>query len=205
MRQFLESIIEKLKAPNQESIGLSLNNVHADGLFSLVVGGTEPGKLLRVFIADKKLRPFGVQLHTHRYPIRLTTIRGTIKQYVAKEAASLNASSIKISEYEYRSFLNGGSGLKYLKEVAVNVSEFTLPIGSSLVMDTEEYHTVSCSKGSIWIVEELGFQKECSKVLGIPFTADFLYTKPEMFQINDKCQTVLTELKKIIQQYNSIN
>src|SRR6185369_8910970 len=112
--EFLKQIVEDLKNFNNPSIKLSLNNVHAEGLFSLVISGTEHGKLTRVFIADKRLAPFDVQLHTHRYPLQITAVKGIIKHHLAERVSEPDFTSINIPEYEYKSFLNGGFGLKYL-------------------------------------------------------------------------------------------
>lgn len=195
---YLETLFRVSNALSEptKAIKKSLNNVHSKGLFSLVVDGEENGKLLRVFIADKKIRPYSVQLHSHRYPINLIAINGTIKQYVAKPG-----NMVKMPVYKYRSFLNGGKGLQFSHTDNFDVHEYTLPKASVLHMTENEIHTVSCSKGSIWIVEELGFKTEESTVLGVPFTIEGLYTEPEMFQINDKAQTVLKYVNKILDDF----
>lgn len=196
--EYLKQFQGYLNNPNQESLALSLNNVHSKGLFSLVIDGVEFGKLKRVFVADKKLNPYGVQLHTHRYPIRLTVIKGEVIQYEAVQEDL----GVNMSCYKYKSFLNGGNGLEFINNKNYKVTEFKIPIGGSIVMNTDEFHTVSCSKNSMWIVEELGFEKDDSLVLGIPFTPENLYTKPEMFQVNDKCQAVQKQLIKLINNYS---
>ena len=205
--EFLKHIVSKLTDKDNESIKMSLNNVHSDGLFSLVVDGSEFGKLLRIFIATKKLKPYAVQLHTHRYPINLMAIKGNIKQYTAKYIDDEDIQSCDIAvlpQYNYKSFLNGGKGLTYDTEAYVVMNEFFIPKGSSIYMHTYQFHTISCTKGSIWIVEEKGFQSDYSKVLGVPFTSDGLYTKPSMFQINDKIQIVLKELRQMIKAFESV-
>lgn len=196
--ELFNRILDRLQDPNNESLKMSMNHCHVRGIFSLVVDGSEFGKLTRIFIAQKKLKPFEVQLHTHRYPIRLTTIKGDINHH---NAVKNEKGVLTISEYAYKSFLNGGSGLSYIGETKVDCFDYKLPIGSTVELGTKEYHTMSCSKNSIWIVEELGFETQESSVLGIPFVIDGLYSEPAMFQINDKCQIVIRELKKIIENY----
>lgn len=201
-QKIILDVIDAIKEPNECMAKMSLNNVHMEGLFSLVVVGDEPGRLTRVFIADKKIKPFDVQLHSHRYPIRLTTIKGKIRHHVAEEKGLINLDGdVVLSKFMYRSFLNGGGGMNYVDEVSMSVKDYLLPIGSTTTMSHDEVHTVSCSKGSIWIVEELGFATETSLVYGVPFVLDGLYNEPGMFQINDKAQLVLRELKKIHQSY----
>lgn len=202
--EIIKQVSEYLKTPNKEALELSLNNVHAKGIFSLVLNGTEFGRLTRVLFADNKLKPFTVQYHTHRYPIRITVIKGNITHHTAVEVDTKKLESVSISKYNYRSFLNGGNGLSYVDDVNIVCHDFKLPIGSVIEMTSKEFHTMSCSKGSIWIVEELGFETDCSQVLGVPFIADELYSKPEMFQVNDKCQLLQKELLNIISSYNSI-
>jgi len=196
--RIVERILKRLQLPNNESLKMSMNHCHVRGMFSLVVDGDEFGKLTRVFIAENKLKPFEVQLHTHRYPIRLTTLKGNITHHNAEKDEK---GPVIMSEYNYKSFLNGGNGLSYVGETKVNCFDYKLPIGSTVTLGVKDYHTMSCSKNSIWIVEELGFETDESSVLGIPFILDGLYSDPAMFQINDRCQTVIFELKKIIQSY----
>lgn len=191
----LIKVRDGLNSPT-DAIKKSLNNVHAKGLFSLVVSGEENGKLLRVFIATKKLKPLSVQLHSHRYPINLVAINGGITQYEA-----VIGHSVKLSQYKYKSFLNGGNGLRFVGIGNYSIKSYILPIGSILHMSENDIHTVSCTKGSIWIVEELGFKTDESTVLGVPFTVDGLYSEPTMFQINDNCQLVLKYINQILNSY----
>ncbi len=205
MYKFLKELDQLVKQPNNESLNLSMRNVHAEGIFSLVIKGTEFGKLTRVFIADKKLNPFDVQYHTHRYPITITVLKGNITHHTAEKNASNDSNDlVSISEYEYRSVLNGGNGLKYSAEVKIKTNEYKLPIGSQIHLGTEDFHTMSCSKGSIWVVEEKGFEKDFSKVLGVPFVTDNLYNIPAMFQTIDKCQVVSRAVKELILQYELV-
>tara|TARA_R110002153_G_scaffold242921_1_gene398170 strand:- start:57 stop:677 length:621 start_codon:yes stop_codon:yes gene_type:complete len=202
--KFLKQIYELLKNPNQDSLKLSMTDVHHNNIFSLVIKGTEFGELTRVFIANEKLKPFDVQLHTHRYPIKLTTIKGNIKHYVAFRSEIMDAHTVSLSEFEYKSPLNGGSGLKYDKETNVIIKDYSVPVGSTLEMDYKEFHTMSCSKNSIWIVEEQGFKTDTSRVLGVPFVTDELYNEPKSFQVNDNCQLVAREIKKMILDYELV-
>jgi hypothetical protein len=44
-----------LKNPSIDSLNMSMSDTHHPGLFSLVIDGTEFGRLTRVFIADNVL------------------------------------------------------------------------------------------------------------------------------------------------------
>ena len=202
--EFFKSMYKLVKTPSLKSLDLSMSDTHNKGIFSLVIDGTEFGKLTRVFMSDTKLKPYEVQLHTHRYPIRLTVIKGDVKHYVAYRSEVVDCHTVELSEFEYKSPLNGGEGLKYTKETNVIIKDYSLPVGSTLNMGSEEFHTMSCSKGSIWIVEELGFERDSSKVLGVPFVVDDLYNQPKPFQVNDKCQSLAKELKKLILDYELV-
>jgi hypothetical protein len=204
MYNFLNDIYQTVKKPNQKSLALSMREVHAKGIFSLVIKGTEFGKLTRIFIVDKEIKPFDVQYHTHRYPIRITVLKGNITHHTAekvKEFASQDV--VSISEYEYRSVLNGGDGLKYKTEVNIKTNEYKLPIGSQINLGSEDYHTMSCSKGSIWIVEEKGYDKDFSHVLGVPFVTDDFYLKPPPMQVADKCKVVSKTIQDLLTRYES--
>lgn len=202
--EFLKTIYGLLKNPNIDSLNLSMADTHHNGLFSLVIDGTEFGKLTRVFIADVDLLPYEVQLHTHRYPIRLTTIKGNIKHYVAYRSEIVDCHTVSLSEFRYKSPLNGGNGLSYENETNVIIKDYHLPVGATLQMTENEFHTVSCDKGSIWIVEEQGFINDYSRVLGVPFVTDGLYNPPASFQVNDKCQIVAKEIKRLILEYELV-
>lgn len=207
--EFLRKIQDILRKPNQESLKMSLAETHHPNVFSLVIDGTEAGNLTRVFIAKGKLKPFEVQLHSHRYPIRLTTIAGSIKHFIANNANKndfgfADKRVVDMSMFEYKSPLNGGQGLKYLDEVSVKIIEYPLPVGSTVEMSENDVHTMSCSKGSIWIVEEQGFKSDSSIVLGVPFITDGLYNKPQQFQINDNVQIVLSTINKILNDYEKV-
>lgn len=202
--EFLKTIYSLLKNPKQESLNLSMADTHHQDLFSLVIDGVEFGKLTRVFIASKKLAPFEVQLHTHRYPIRLTVIKGNVRHYTAKGVPGKTVETVTLSEFDYKSPLNGGSGLSYCGEKSIIIQEHTIPLGGVISMDETEFHTVSCSKGSMWIVEELGFKTDSSKVLGVPFVTEGLYNAPKPFQVNDHVQLVSRQIKKLILDYEGV-
>ncbi len=206
MKDFLENIKRILSLPKNESLKLSLRDVHHKGLFSLVIAGNEPGKLSRVFIASGKIKPFAIQLHTHRYPIKLTVLNGNVKHHIAIPAlAELHPKTVKLSEFDYKSPLNGGTGLTYVKETPTYIEDYLLPVGASLSMTSDEFHTVSCSTGSMWVVEEGGFEKETSKVLGVPFITEGLYNPPKQFQINDNYSKVLKVVTKLLSDYQTTN
>jgi len=202
--EFLKKIYDYLKNPNIESLNLSMADTHHKDLFSLVINGNVFGNLTRVFIADNDLLPYEVQLHTHRYPIKLTTIKGNIKHFVAYRSEVVDCHTVSLSEFNYKSPLNGGNGLSYEKETNVIIKDYHLPTGSTLQMTENEFHTVSCDKGSIWIVEEQGFVNDFSRVLGVPFVTEGLYNPPASFQVNDKCQIVAKEIKKLILDYEVV-
>ena len=122
--EFFKHIQILLRSVPKETLELSMNDVHHKGLFSLVIGGTEFGNLTRVFIADESIKPFEVQLHSHRYPIRLTLIKGEIKHYSATEKHTVDCDTISLSKFNYKSPLNGGNGLSYLKEVNVSIIDY---------------------------------------------------------------------------------
>jgi len=204
IKQKVETFLGMLENPNPESLAMSLNDVHSDGLFSLVIDGTEPGNLTRVFYATKKLNPFDVQLHTHRYGINITVIKGQFKHHLAEIYPKSILPDALMSMFEYKSFLLGGNGLTFKEDVSVRLTEKLIPEGSLLSLANTEFHTVSCKKGAIWVVEECGFESETSLVLGVPFIADSLYNKPEMFQINDVAQKVAAQLKKLIEAFKSV-
>lgn len=198
---FLKKMYDLVKNLNPESFKLSIADTHKKGIFSLVISGTEYGKLTRIFISEKKIKPYEVELHTNRYPIRLTIIKGNIKHYMAFSTLVKDANTVELSEFECVSPSNGGRGLRYLQESMFIIKDYALPVGATIEMTENDYHTISCSKGSIWIVEELGFKTKSSQVLGVPTINKKFYDDSKMFQVNEKCQLLEKELKRIISDY----
>jgi hypothetical protein len=212
MQKNIIKILDALQSTDNEAIKMSLDNVHAKGLFSLVISGAEPGKLSRIFIANKKVKPLTVQYHDHRYDLTITPIKGTITHHVAEIYGKVTDQSpqglvkvVQMNKYKYHSFLNGGKGLSEEGSVAVKLSDYTMAQGSQMYLSEHDIHTVSCSKGAMWLVEEHGFKKETSTVLGQPFTINGLYNEPPMFKVNDMCQAVLKECTRIMNDYNSLD
>lgn len=196
--EYLKKIYGYFDNPSTEALEKSLRDVHVKGLFSLVISGTEHGKLTRVFIATDKIRPQQIQLHSHRYGIKLTPLFGEVTEHTFITGSPNEFTS---SIFEYKSPLNGGNGLKYLHDTKGSIFTQTLPIGTTSEMKGDEIHTISCSKGSIWIVEEQGFTTDRSLVVGTPFVTDNLYNEPKQFEVNDNFQKVKTILKSIINSY----
>jgi len=199
--QIFKTLLEKLLDKDNASLKMSIKNCHVKGMFSLVVAGTEFGSLTRVFIAKKEVKPFEVQLHSHRYPIKITVLKGDITHHQAQKDSN---GVVNISEYSYESFLTGGKGLEYIAETKVNCFDHKLPIGSVVSLKAHDYHTISCSENSIWIVEELGYETQKSRVLGVPFVVSELYSTPDMSEIDDKRQMLIRELKKIKENYDLV-
>jgi len=192
LKTHLQSIID---SADSESLNMSLDNVHAKGIFSLVISGTEHGKLTRIFVAHKKLKPYKVQLHTHRYPLRLTIIKGDIIHHIAK----LNDDgSVILPLNSYKSPLNGGKGISSMGFAICDIVDQYLPAGSVINLTEDDFHTMSCSKGSIWIVEEMGFRHDESYVIGVPFETPNNYTKPGQYQINNNITVAFDAIKKLI-------
>lgn len=199
--EFFKRISSLLEEKNKESLKLSMNKVHHPGLFSLVINETTFGKLTRIFIANKKINPFEIQIHTHRYPIKLTAIKGNIKHVVALKSET-DPFTLSVAEFDYKSPMNGGEGLKYVEDVNLLVVENTLPAGSSIYLSAEDRNTVYCSKDSMWIVEECGFKTDKSKVYGIPFETKDMYKKATKTQIKENYNKVKKEINSILFAFN---
>lgn len=176
MRKHLNTLKELICNPNPESLAKTRGDVHAEGLYSIPFAGQENGKLSRAFIAFDPVKPFDIQLHTHCYPIRITVLQGYVKHHVATPVDEFVPGCITIDKWQYRSPVrHGDSKFTYAGEHHLQLQEYSLPIGSSITLAPTDIHTVSCSKGSIWVVEEQGYVTEESMLFGIPFTADTMY------------------------------
>ena len=198
----LKEYKQLLESSKKESLDMSIADCHIPGVFSLVFSGTDHGNLTRAFIATKKIKFGDVQFHSHRYGLFLTPIKGVIEHHIAKEDHS---GEYMMQVYNYRSPLNGGKGLVYSGEMAFNIKSHYMPIGSTTYLFSKDIHTMSCSKGSVWIVEENGFDVDSSTVLGVPFVLDGLYNTPKQFQVNDMHQLVLRSVRNIVNEMEAIS
>lgn len=194
-----EDLHKMMLSVNKESLDKSIADCHIKGCFSLVVGGTEHGKLTRVFIATKKINPFDIQFHSHRYGLRIGVVHGVFEHHVAtKPKGKPCTNRVGLMEYNYKSPLNGGNGLTKIGQGVYDLTSYTCPVGSELVLSSSDIHSVSCKKGTIWVVQEQGFNCDSSVVLGTDFSTEGLYNNPEQFQVNNMYEQVLKHLKKLV-------
>ena len=186
---------------DKQSLNMSIADCHLKGCFSLVVGGTEHGELTRVFIATKKIKPFDIQFHSHRYDLKLGVIHGVFEHHVALEddyKSLYDGESVRLKTYNYKSPLNRGTGLVNTGESNWSIKSYKVPVGGEMYLPSDLIHTVSVSKGSIWVVQEQGFNQDSSVVLGTDFSTEGLYNKPEQFQVNNMYEQVLNKLKQLV-------
>ena len=207
-KMIFDDVLELMKTPNKKALDKSLADCHVKGCFSLVVGGEEDesgelqhGTLTRIFIATKKISPFDIQFHSHRYPLTIGVINGCFEHHLAlpyNYSESTCYSYVTMKEYKYTSPLNGGIGLTSQGEATYSLKSYSIPVGGEIYLDETDIHTVSVSKGSIWIVKEHGFASDSSVVLGTSFQTDGLYNPPQQFQVNDVYTLVYDKLKKLV-------
>ena len=187
---------------NKESLDKSIADCHIKGCFSLVVGGTEHGELTRVFVATKKINPFDIQFHSHRYSLKIGVIHGVFDHHIASEVSStdgVNGNVVRLKTYKYKSPLNGGNGLWATGESLWELDSYKIPVGGQIYLPSQQVHSVSCKKGTIWVVQELGFKGDSSVVLGTNFETDGLYNPPKQFQVNNMYEKVMSRLKKLVE------
>lgn len=194
----IETLHRKIKATPASSLAMSMGDVHVKGLFSLVFHGDKAGRLTRAYLADKKVKPFDAQLHSHSYDLRMTVLKGRVTHHVATVLGTAAKGAVNMPAYRYKSPLNGGEGiLKYEDEQSIRMDEYVVPPAATVHMKHSDIHTVSCSKGAIWVIEELGFRTTETIVLGSPFCLDDLYRKPEQFEVNNAFQKLRRILQKL--------
>lgn len=201
-----DDVLELMKKPNKKALEKSLADCHVKGCFSLVVGGEEDengelkhGTLTRIFIATKKISPFDIQFHSHRYPLTIGVVHGTFEHHVANlsRGYEIDGECVTLKKFTYKSPLNGGNGLSVDGLYYYKLKSYNIPVGGEIFLPEDLIHSVSVSKGSIWIVKEHGFASDSSVVLGTSFQTDGLYNPPQQFQVNDMYTLVYDKLKKL--------
>lgn len=200
--QNVRTIFEKLKSADNSSLEMSMGDVHAKGLFSLVFDGHKAGHLMRAYLASRKVKPFDAQFHSHTYDLKITVLKGQVIHHIAKKSDAAAKGALTIPAYQYKSPLNGGDGvLAYTDDETFVMEEYVIPPTATLFLKHNDIHTISCSKGAIWVVEELGFKATKTTVLGSPFCVDDLYRKPQQFEINDYYQKLRRATQKLINDH----
>ena len=169
-----------------DTLDLSMADVHHKGLYSIVIGGIEHGELTRVFIATEKIEPYALKLHSHTYDLRLGVIKGVFQHFQAVECGegAKGPGSIYLDKYEYKSPLNGGNGLKYIKRAPYSIMNHYVPPSGEVFFDSSIIHTVAVEAGTMWIIKECGKKTKTSIVLGEKFTTENLYTKMDRLELD---------------------
>lgn len=204
MISLFKQVLEMMNNQDQEALQKSMDNVHHEGLFSLVIGGKENGRLTRVFIATQKIKPFACQLHSHCYDLKIGVIKGEFLHHEAvRTSVDHNVGLCSLPTYLYHSPLNGGNGLEFEGHEKYILCDRYIPPAGEAFLHHHDIHTVSVSKGTMWIVQEQGFQSNVSTVVGKRFVLDNLYKQPQQYQINDMWQKVYEEVKQIVKGFEA--
>lgn len=197
MIEVYERALDALKDPNnQVPQKYSLSHCHHSGLYSITISG-EPGRLLRAFMATYPINPFAIQLHTHKYGICLTHVKGNIGHLRAIEAPSGETLMYR------REYISGVAHdepphIHQKVQVTLDITNTLIAPHSQVALDHDDIHTVYCDEGSIWLVEEMGYDKDTSFVYGGPVDTSAFYKKVPGFILNNKIHTLKRELYNLI-------
>lgn len=198
-----EHAFNLMQNQDPKSLEKSIDNCHHKGLFSLVIGGTENGNLTRVFIATEDVNFSDIAFHDHCYDLSIGVIKGEFINHTAEEADKMPDTTlfdwVELDKWLYHSKLRGGNGkLSFVDTEHYYIQSNYIPIGGSFYMEHFQVHTVSVKKGTMWVLQEHGFQAKESKVLGVPFETNGLYTAPKQYQVNNMWEMAYKELKAYI-------
>ena len=210
MNIFKEACGYLSKEPNRQNIDMSLKNTHVKGMYSIVLNIDKEGNLFRVFYATEEIKPYEIALHEHRYNLTLGFIDGCIKQHSLIETygEDYTYERIALPKFKYETTLKDGNGLTYIEDIFAYIISTDMPIYSSVYLDMDDVHTISCTKGSMWIVREenyLNIDKKISHVYGKPFTTDGLYDKISDEEYNNIFNLIKDKLKPYLNCINNTN
>lgn len=204
-----DTLLDKMQTLKQLPAKYHLMDCHADGLFSLVIDGEMDkdgnflsGTLTRVFIATKKIKPFTIQLHSHKYDLTIGVIHGCFQHHIADVTNDIDFVNIvgktRMKRYQYKSPINGESSLEYLDQRFYSLSSNHTPVGGEIFLPHDLIHTVSCDKGTIWVVQEHELKTDSNIVLGVPFKTTKLYKQPTQEEVSKMGILVYEKLKDIM-------
>ena len=209
MNIFKEACDYLSKEPNRQNIDMSLKNTHVKGMYSIVLNIDNDGNLFRVFYATEEIKPYEIALHEHRYNLTLGFIDGCIKQHSLIETYTevCTCERVDLPVFKYETPLNGGNGLTYIVDIFAYIISTDMPLYSSVYLNANDIHTISCTKDSMWIVREetLGYNKNYSYVYGKPFTTDGLYDKISDEEYNNIFNLIKDKLKPYLNCINNTN
>lgn len=186
-----EKLLELAKNARRESLEMSLDDCHADGLFSLVIDGTAPGELTRVFIAEEQIKPYQIQMHSHKYDLEITALTLGIRHHYFQGKSDM---AVKMPCFTYdsldKSFERDHDSFGYTETI-------DLPPLSVIRLNSFDIHTVSCEESSAWVVQEIDLQESKSMFLGEPFTVEGLYNRPGFDKIEYMQGVLVHRLEEI--------
>lgn len=127
----------------------SFANMHWPGLYSIVVTGTEPGRLKRLYVAKPgELHPDLQDAkapflhHKHAYDFRSTTVLGTVENDVYEKVHGWGSGE-KFHEYSFGSAMNGEPTLKWVYTVRLQwLTTDVCRKGERYSMESHEIHRV---------------------------------------------------------------
>lgn len=140
----------------------AIANCHAPGLYSIPVNVREHS-VDRIFI-DTLGKAHTVAPHNHRYPLRLTVLRGELTHSVWEPDPT---GAIEMWRYQWHSPLTGHAGRFALKDEAssrFNVSTDWMSPGEYVHLRPEQYHSLGTDPGAVWMVTE-GLDTQDSETL----------------------------------------
>lgn len=203
-RSQVNLFFDLLNNADEETLMMSLDNCHIEGLTSIVLKKEADGSLLRAFLSQAHLSynrvgelwEFG--FHNHKYDIDISLISGQVYNLTAKESFEGDPASHQVYKYKFNSYIDGQ------KKVAQH-SSANLKILNSELLSTKPIHLSCDTLHTIYIplyLEGSWFVKEGPKVRDYTdlytntqskmnyFSADDLYIKfKDVEQIKNHCRT----------------
>lgn len=201
----LTKLLNFVQNPDKEALSLSLKNVHYKGVYSIPVRIGANNELGRFFFSTKKIPPMAVQFHSHKYDLNIIPLYGKIVHYRLYPADYPKSSSdcYCYDRYEYSSGLNGSGEMKCIDSYPYSMESNILPIGSFIKLEHSDIHTMSCSKGSVWYVEEVEYKSNKSYFLGLPFSTSKFYEKIEIEEAKNILENIELIILSLLENYKN--
>jgi len=143
-------IMSYIEKASDATLALSRRVCHIEGLSSIVIGHTECGGLIRVFLAWEGLPeshlngklPLGI--HDHQYGIEITVLSGEIVNTIYE----INNQGRMLNHFIYHH--SGRASKVGFNYIGIKEQQY----GESFQMVASDIHNVFALKRSSWIVEE---------------------------------------------------
>ena len=155
-------------------------NMHLPGLHSITLIDDDKRRV-RVYIATEDIKPGQLAFHAHAYDLCLHVMRGELRHETASfvvDRSPTHKEQERFAAYEHRREKGGTFFYTIDPTITYRAVERRAKIvqqGKEVWLHADDYHTLECAKGTVWLICEQPFEHPPQCLVYVPLGAP----KPE--------------------------